>query len=205
MMNVLYLDGKKGYVELPSSITNGLTESTIEVWIRFEKFNKWSRIFDFGRKGNAVVVSNEKKSSKFRFEIWNKYGKSHKILAKNIIKQGKWHHIAAVLSREEGMSFYIDGIQVGGSPFKVINMAENGLWLDGISPKIGGLHQYGHVVKTIEKNSGGKTLYLSTGSLDDVSGGRNYIGKSHSIKDEFFFGYLTEFRIWNTARNQDQI
>jgi len=111
-MDVLTFDGRSGYVELPRNLFDNLSEGTIEVWVRWEKFNKWSRVFDFGREDNAVVIQNEKTHNTITFAIWDERGKRHRVQAKKIVRQGVWHHLAAVFGRS-GMAFYIDGELIG--------------------------------------------------------------------------------------------
>ena len=68
-MQVMSFDGKKGYVELPQNLFDNLTEGTIETWVKWEKFNKWSRVFDFGHENRAFVVQTEKAIIQLTFEF----------------------------------------------------------------------------------------------------------------------------------------
>src|SRR5512139_1209635 len=47
---VLDLDGKDSYVELPAGILNSLEEATVETWIKWRTFpkNLWARYFSYG-------------------------------------------------------------------------------------------------------------------------------------------------------------
>ena len=186
VMNILYLDGNSGYVELPSGITYGLSEATVEVWVRWESFNKWSRVFDFGKKGNAAVLQNEKKSSKVHFSIWNRGGKRHRVTARNRIEKGTWHHVAAVASISTGMRLYIDGSAVAGEPFLIKA-----------------------VPKAYQDAKGQMKFDVTFDTLrtafSEVSVGSNYIGKSNWYKDELFHGYISELRVWNIVRTKEQI
>ena len=62
-MNVLFLDGSKAYVVIPFGITQGKMNATVETWVKWESFQKWARVFDFGKEGNAVLIQNEKATS----------------------------------------------------------------------------------------------------------------------------------------------
>ena len=75
-MPVLFLDGKS-HVELPRNLFDRTTKATIEVWVKWNRFNKWSRVFDFGREGNAVVLQIEKTSNTLNYRIWDRSGKRH--------------------------------------------------------------------------------------------------------------------------------
>ena len=106
-MSVLFLDGRS-HVELPRNLFARTTQATIEVWVKWNRFNEWSRVFDFGRKDNAVVLQNEKSSNTLNYRIWDRSGKRHGTQAKKAVNAGIWYHIA-VVSGPGGMEFYING------------------------------------------------------------------------------------------------
>lgn len=107
-MNVLHLDGKSGYVTLPPRAFDGLTEVTVEAWVRWERFARWGQVFDFGREGNAILVQNEEASSTIQFVIYDRKGKAHRTKAEKTIAPGIWYHLAAVCG-PGGMQFYLNG------------------------------------------------------------------------------------------------
>ena len=114
-MPVLFLDGRS-HVELPKNLFDYTTQATIEVWVKWNRFNEWSRVFDFGREGNAVVLQNEKSSNTLNYRIWDKSGKRHGTQAKKAVNTGVWYHIA-VVSGFSGMEFYINGQLVDQDDF----------------------------------------------------------------------------------------
>ena len=107
-MQAIRFDGYSAYVQLPSGIFDQEENATIEAWVKWEQFNEWSRVFDFGREGNAVVVQNHKKSPQINFRIWDNKKKEHGIQAKNAVLANTWHHIAVVCGTG-GMRIYVDG------------------------------------------------------------------------------------------------
>ena len=107
-MQAIRFDGIHSYVELPSGIFDQEENATIEAWVKWEQFNEWSRVFDFGREGNAVVVQNNKKSSQINFRIWDNKGKGYGVKAKDAVLTNTWHHIAVVCGTG-GMKIYVDG------------------------------------------------------------------------------------------------
>ena len=114
-MPVLFLDGRS-HVELPRNLFDRMTQATIEVWVKWNRFNNWSRVFDFGREGNAIVLQNEKSSNTLNYRIWDISGKQHGAQAKKAVNTGVWYHIAAV-SGVGGMEFYINGRLVDRDDF----------------------------------------------------------------------------------------
>ena len=107
-MQAIRFDGFGSYVQLPSGIFGQEENATIEAWVKWEQFNEWSRVFDFGREGNAVVVQNNKKSSQINFRIWDNKEKEHGVSAKKAVLANTWHHIAVVCGTG-GMRIYVDG------------------------------------------------------------------------------------------------
>ena len=68
-MQAIRFDGMGSYVELPSGIFGEEGNATIEAWVKWEQFNEWSRVFDFGREGNALsfrtIKSHHRSISEF--------------------------------------------------------------------------------------------------------------------------------------------
>ena len=110
-MNVACFDGKSGFIELPRGMFDNLTEATVEAWVRWERFNKWSRVWDFGREGTVALVQNEKTGRNVIFSIHDRKGKRHRTRKKNAAQAGVWVHVAAMCG-PGGMELYINGIQV---------------------------------------------------------------------------------------------
>ncbi len=115
-MPVLFLDGRS-HVELPRNLFDRTTQATIEVWVKWNRFNQWSRVFDFGHEGNAVVLQNEKSSNTLNYRIWDRSGKRHGTQAKKAVNTGAWYHMA-VVSGFDGMKFYINGQLVDRDDFR---------------------------------------------------------------------------------------
>ena len=116
-MQAIRFDGFGSYVELPSGIFGEEQNATIEAWVKWEQFNEWSRVFDFGVEGNAVVVQNNKKSSQINFRIWDNDGKQHGVQAKNAVLANTWHHIAVVCGTGS-MKIYVDGTFYGDDDYR---------------------------------------------------------------------------------------
>ena len=159
-MNVLYLDGTGAYVQLPPNIFDRLTNVTVEAWVKWERFNNWAHVFDFGREKNAILIQNEETSSTLHFTIYDRKEKGRRVKAEKVITAGTWYHIAAVCGYG-GMALYV-----------------NGQFVDS------------------DKYDGG---------LDEVAGGKNYVGRSNWPKDDLFQGYIAEFRVWDRRRSASEI
>ncbi len=114
--HVLSLDGNNSYVELPASIFAGLTEATVEGWVKWSAFGNYSRFFDFGQRGSSMAVNNPQTSQNLGFEIsLNNYAQLHLATATNILRPDEWVHVAAV-SGPAGMKLYANGVLVTTNP-----------------------------------------------------------------------------------------
>ena len=154
------LNGQGAFVELPRELAQRSTGVTIETWVRWHSFNKWARVFDFGKKGNAMVLQNEKNSSTINFSIFDKKEKRHRIQVKKIIRTDQWFHLAATCG-PKGMNLYINGALAGAGSY--------------------------------------------SGSISEVSGGSNFLGKSNWPNDEFFSGDISRFAFWDKELSQDEV
>jgi len=111
---VLQLDGDGDYVQIPSNIFNDLDEATIEAWIKWERFGKWSQPLGFGsaEKWRIMVVNNHDGSSDLQFYIYIGQGNLHLIKVNDILELYRWYHVAGVSGRD-GMKLYLNGMLVG--------------------------------------------------------------------------------------------
>ncbi|MFT5369638.1 MAG: hypothetical protein ACI8V2_004616, partial [Candidatus Latescibacterota bacterium] len=116
VMPVLFLNGSGAHVELPSALTDKLVNATVEGWVRWESLNKWSRVFDFGKEGNAAVLQNERETTTLFFTVWDRAGKMHRAQGFKAIEVGKWQHMS-IVSGKTGMLLYVNGELVGEEPY----------------------------------------------------------------------------------------
>ena len=71
---VLSLSGDSAYVQLPSDIFNHLDETTIEGWMKWERFGFFSQPFGFGslaEQWNVVAVNNTKNTNGLQFSVYD--------------------------------------------------------------------------------------------------------------------------------------
>lgn len=128
VMPVLFLNGNGAYAEFPSKLTDNLVNATVEGWVRWESLNKWSRVFDFGKEGNAAVLQNERETATLLFSIWDRSGKLHRAQGFKVIEENTWQHMA-IVSGKTGMKLYVNGEEVGENdyvlPFNAISGGKN--------------------------------------------------------------------------------
>ena len=112
--HVLDLDGHSSSVELPPHIFDQLTESTVEVWVKWLDLHQLTDVFDFGRDQREFLVVS-RGYGEVQFKI-NADGKENFVSVHNILQTNEWCHLAAVWGRD-GMKFYFNGFLVGTNAY----------------------------------------------------------------------------------------
>lgn len=112
--HVLDLDGHSSSVELPPHIFDRLTESTVEVWVKWLDLHQHTDVFDFGRDQREFLVVS-RGYGEVQFKI-NADGKENFVSVHNILQTNEWCHLAAVWGRD-GMKFYFNGFLVGTNAY----------------------------------------------------------------------------------------
>ncbi len=116
--HVLQLDGTNSYVELPSNIFTNLTESTVELWAKWEEFRAFARVFEAGAAYQSLSLFNHDRGPNLRFNVYPRFAEANGspdrfiIRVDNLLQTNEWIHLAAV-SGSEGMKLYANGILVG--------------------------------------------------------------------------------------------
>lgn len=114
---VLELDGNGSYVELPPNIFRNLNEATVEFWAKWDRFNNYSRVFEFGASWQSMSVFNHYNGGDLRFNLYPKNSKENPASAfvaraNGVLRSNEWIHVA-VVSGPGGMKLYANGEVVG--------------------------------------------------------------------------------------------
>ncbi len=116
---VLRLVGNDSAIQLPTEVTAGLTEATVEGWVRWERLGNWNRFFDFGTPvettWNSINVSQTSTGNSVDLEITPSQSQRWLIVAANALRTNVWFHIAAVTG-PGGARLYLNGLLVGTLP-----------------------------------------------------------------------------------------
>src|SRR5215472_13811633 len=70
--HVLDLAGTNSYVEFPGQAFTNLTAATIEGWVKWRRFDYFSRFFDFGGEDEYMAVSHRQLGGDLEFELWTR-------------------------------------------------------------------------------------------------------------------------------------
>jgi hypothetical protein len=182
---VLNLDGDGNFVELPPNIFNDLSEITVEGWVKWDRFQHFSRFFEFGSKGLAFLVAQTNESPDLKFYVWLDRTAYVALPVRNAVKEGQWRHIAAVAD-QKGFRLYLDGVIAAESSWAAPLYADGG-------KDIIGQNIPASPVKPI------------------ASGEHNYLGRSNWREDAKpgknvdFDGQMDEIRVWKVARTTEEI
>ena len=109
-------NGTNNFVELPPNIFNGLTNATVEAWVKWERLGEpgWNRVFNYGTGGKDLSIGTRGKDGLW-FVISDR-GKLHEITIPGALRIGEWTHVAAV-SGQQGMRLYLNGVLGGTNDF----------------------------------------------------------------------------------------
>ena len=121
---VLELDGKDSFVQLPAHIFDGLEAATVEAWVRWDDWAYFSQWFAFGAD---ITESNTQwrsmggnhfgTGSTLQFFIYLNGDKVYLLRVNAALPLGQWCHMAMV-SGPGGMRLYLDGVLAGQNAFE---------------------------------------------------------------------------------------
>jgi hypothetical protein len=160
----LSFDGEKDYVEIPEMAPQYANGFTVEAWVCFHSFGRWTRIIDFGNgvAQDNIIFANQMTTQDLALVVYAE-DKPSQVIAKEALEVNTWLHLAATVD------------QAGKA-----NLYKNGQLLKLDQPN------------TIKQ-------------LQPVERKKNFIGHSNWDVDDDFDGKIAEVRIWDHAREQQDI
>ena len=108
---VLELDGTNSFVELPPNLLSGITNLTVEGWVRWRSFRLSSRFFDVELNGRRVSVHNVAAENGLGFEEFQHDGELRRVYLQGLLGANDWTHIASIVSRQNSL-LYLNGVLV---------------------------------------------------------------------------------------------
>jgi hypothetical protein len=110
------LDGKTGYVQLPSSILASATDVTVGGWLNeVAPPTPWERFFDFGSGANAYMyVTPYNVNAHMQFSITTGGRGAEQYVSGAAPAPGAWQHIAVTLIAGT-VQLYLSGLPAGAS------------------------------------------------------------------------------------------
>jgi len=106
----LRLDGNNEYADIDDWEWGGTT--SIEVYVKYDSFNEYSRVFDFGNGENNdnVVLCNTETTSTIRWAVFQE--STHKAIETSNFDSASWTHVVATVSGTT-MKVYKNGVLAG--------------------------------------------------------------------------------------------
>lgn len=105
-------DGKHDYIELSQPFQHDFSAGvTVEVWVRYKRFNSWSRIIDFGNGENQcnLIMTNEAYTNNLIFSNFGSDRDRSRMIAPNLLVLGRWLHLAATVDARGTGTIYCNG------------------------------------------------------------------------------------------------
>ena len=130
--DAITLDGVDDYITLPAGAISQLSDFTIAAWVKADKVDNWSRLFDFGSgTGRYMFLTPRGSNGLPRFAVSTVYGYNEQGVDGNApFPTGRWTHIAVTL-RDRTATLYIDGQPAGSNekidfpPYRLGNTTQN--------------------------------------------------------------------------------
>ncbi len=108
--HVLELPGGGAYAELPVGPFGGLTNATIECWVRWDGFGFTRRVFNYGRPRSDVSLCS-RNDRNLGFVIATSEAGTQWAEAVGVLESGTWCHVAAVCGTG-GIRLFFNGAPV---------------------------------------------------------------------------------------------
>jgi signal transduction histidine kinase len=105
---VLVLNGRGAHAELPVERFRGLTNATLECWVRWEEFGPTRRVFNYGRPRRDVSLLS-REGNDLGFVIGDARAGLRWLIVHDVLATGRWIHLAAV-SGSTGMRLHVNGV-----------------------------------------------------------------------------------------------
>lgn len=106
-------DGTDGFIDLPDGyddLTNGFT---LEVWVNYDSYQNWSRVFDVSSAANgfdSVRLANETTGSNLQFTIEDSSSNNTTTAVRNGgWIAGNWQHIVCRITPDGNVSVWLHG------------------------------------------------------------------------------------------------
>jgi signal transduction histidine kinase len=148
--HVLLLSDSKDAARLEDDILSGLTECTIEAWIRWDGFNRFAQPWSFGTTLSCVGLNTFSSTSDLQLFVYENTGTSHVARASRSVELHQWYHLAAVINTTQGLQLYMNGVLIAKSQQgiqEIGSIAGKGPARAGVGP----WEQNGHFIGALDE------------------------------------------------------
>ena len=110
-------DGNDDYAELSTQITGANT--TFSAWVNFDRFNEWSRVFEFNDGGisNLIGLGNRESSNDLSLYIYGQSSSSiiGEVNINDFWETDTWIHVTVVIGANRNLEVYKNGVLAGSA------------------------------------------------------------------------------------------
>ena len=135
--HVLQMTGPDDGASIRDDVLAGLQSCTIEAWIRWDDYNRFSQAWGFGNTTSSIGLNVYRSTPTLQLLAYEGNGTAHVARAHNSIQLHQWYHIAAVIDPGTGLQLFINGILAAESSNAIGNVesiAGSGPARLGVSP-----------------------------------------------------------------------
>ncbi|MCP4698212.1 MAG: PASTA domain-containing protein [Gammaproteobacteria bacterium] len=108
---ILQFDGRRTYVDIADLREDFSSGLTVEAWVYYNGFPKWSRIIDFGNGAGRdnILMANESGTNHLVFDVYKGGGSGGKVIARGALEKGRWQHLAVSMDGAGNVRIYKNG------------------------------------------------------------------------------------------------
>ena len=109
-----------GTVNPTGNFSGGMT---FECWVKWDSFNNYSRLMDFGNGSSSdnILLGNFQTDNTLFFEVWYGASGSTVQIPVDTLQTGKWYHVAFTINASGTANIYIFGQSVASGTINVPN------------------------------------------------------------------------------------
>ncbi|NEQ73034.1 MAG: hypothetical protein F6K23_08060, partial [Okeania sp. SIO2C9] len=111
--NCLNFDGVDDYIQMPEMNIDYSQGLTVEAWVHYNSFKKWSRIIDFGNgaPNDNILFANELTTNNLAFQV-NKGTTQNRVKADGKLELNQWVYVTVTVDGSGSSKIYKNGEEV---------------------------------------------------------------------------------------------
>jgi signal transduction histidine kinase len=114
---VLNLDGRRGFVSLPTDGWEQLTAGTVELWVKWRKFRDVpQRAYNYGDRMRDLGLAARGRAGELWYVLADSRGMLHSLSVFHLLRTNEWCYLAAT-SGPQGMQLYFNGSLVAANDY----------------------------------------------------------------------------------------
>lgn len=114
------LGGTNEHLQIPPTTMDFSNGMTIQTWVKYDGFNHWSRIVDFGNGPNAdnILFANQGTDNNLVLSI-RQGSSAQDFVVNNVLQLNQWMHLAATLDGSGNVKIFVNGAEVSSGTLQL--------------------------------------------------------------------------------------